>query len=269
MGLEKDSNQIGVRDYFVNPIAHQGVVRKYLIEGKNSDCSESDVTLSKYLNEKAISEMIGVNSEISRILNAFKIPVKINLKVLHNLIKNHLPQTRKVALGMAKYLPEEQQRLINHKALAEATVLHDLAKVILPENIINKEGALSEHEHEIMEKHAKLSYELLKTTDLDAQTLDLIKNHHGHDEKNCSEDDINLQILSMADIYSALREKRSYKPALSRESSLRIIEKEVQYGKFDKEVYEALVKYSKSESLFGFNFNRKIFDFEFVNSFSA
>lgn len=269
MGLEKDSNQIGVRDYFVNPIAHQGMVRKYLFESNNSEYSESDVTLSKYLNEKAISEMINVNSEISRILNAFKIPVKINLKVLNSLLKNHLPQTRKIALGMAKYLPEKQKSLVNHKALAEATILHDLAKVILPEDIINKEGALSEHELEIMEKHARLSYELLKTTDLDSKTLDLIKNHHGHDEKNCSENDINLQILSMADIYSALREKRSYKPALSRESSLKIIEKEVKCGKFDKDVYEALVQYSKKEGLLGLNFHRKIFNFEFVNSLGA
>ncbi len=42
--------------------------------------------------------------------------------------------------------------------------------------ILNKNGALNPAEREIMEQHALLSYELLKTTDLDKQTLDLIKN---------------------------------------------------------------------------------------------
>ena len=120
-----------------------------------------------------------------------------------------------------------------------------------------------------MEKHAKLSYELLKTTDLDDKTLDLIKNHHGHDDSECHSSDINLQILSMADIYSALRDKRSYKPALSKDSSLKILYREVEGGKFDQHVYEALVKYAKAEDSSNIKFNWKIFNLKPVNSLSS
>ena len=87
MGLETNSDYIGVRDYFVNPIQHQKIAQKCLIKEHSSGDCVGEANLSKYLNEKAISEMIKVNSEVGKILGAFKIPIRINLKILNNLIK--------------------------------------------------------------------------------------------------------------------------------------------------------------------------------------
>lgn len=268
MGQEKKAKSVGIGDYFANPIQKQNYISKYAVAENYSNEVIDDANLSKYLNEKAISEMIKVNSEIGKVLDALKIPVKINLKILNNLIRNHLPHTRKIALGIANHLPENYKACVNPKALTEATSLHDLAKVIIPENIINKAGALNEQEREIMQKHAMLSYEMLKSTDLDEKTLFLIKNHH-HDEDENAKSDINLQILSIADIYSALREKRCYKPAMSREKSLQIINEEVGRGKFDPEIYEALVKYSKEENSSKFKLDWKIFNLKPVNSLGS
>jgi len=226
--------------------------------------------LHKYMNEKSISEMIKVNSEIENILQKFKISVKINMGILNNLVRNHLPQTRDVALGIAKHLPDDLKREVNHKALAKATSLHDIAKVIIPENIINKSGTLTKNERKIMEEHARLSYEMLKTTDLDKATLNLIKKHHHTKESYVS--DINLQILSLADIYSALREKRSYKDEMSKEQALKIIRKETQKGKFSTCIYKALVEYTNSEELYcplKRNSKWKVFNFKSVDSLSA
>lgn len=227
-----------------------------------------DENLSKYLSEKSISEMIKVNSEISRILDRLKVPMKINMGILQNLLQHHLPHTKKVALGIADNLSDVLKSNVNRKALVEATSLHDIAKVIIPENIINKAGALDKDELEIMQEHAKLSYEMLKNTDLSKETLDLIKNHH--DIAPDAESDINLQILSMADIYSALREKRSYKSEMTRQQSLAIIKKETEEGKFHPQVYNALVRYAQKEEK---SANRKskwqIFNLKLINSLSA
>lgn len=275
MVLEKNSNRPVVRDFFVNPIQNQSAV-KPLINERFENYSGIDSNLNKYMNEKAITEMINVNSEITQILNKFKISIQINMKILNNLVKNHLPETKKIALGIAENLPQNFKAGVNRKALIEATALHDISKVIMPENIVNKEGALTDAEREIMKEHAKLSYELLKTTDLSEETLNLIKNHHQNPQKTgypgAGEDykaDINLQILSMADIYSALREKRSYKAEMSKEQALEILNKETLQGKFHPQVYEALVRYAnKQESSAKIKPKRQIFDFKFVNSFS-
>lgn len=274
MVLETSSNQLGVQDFFANPVKNQSAV-KSLLGGESASYSGADSNLNKYLNEKAISEMINVNTEISRILDKFKISVKINMGILNNLVQNHLPQTKNTALGIADNLPQNFKSAVNRKALVEATVLHDIAKVIIPENIVNKQGSLTEAEREIMKEHAKLSYELLKTTDLSEETLNLIKNHHQNPQKtgypNADEDfvsDLNLQILSMADIYSALREKRSYKAELNREQALEIINKETQEGKFHPQVYKALVDYTNKEES-SLKSKWQIFNFKFANSLSA
>lgn len=261
------SNRTSAKDFFDTPINNQSALRCYG-DIDNVDYSGFDSNLNKYLNEKSISEMIKVNSEISNILNRFKISIKINMGILNNLVHNHLPQTRDIALGIAKHLPSELKSEVNHKALAEATSLHDIAKVIIPEDIINKAGALDDNERKIMQEHAKLSYEMLKTTDLSKETLDLIKNHHYADEK-CMYN-INLQILSIADVYSALREKRSYKAEMTKEQALSIINKEVEEGKFLPSVYKALTDYTeKEEGLAKINSKRKFFNFKPINGFCS
>ncbi len=255
------------KDYFNTAINNQSALRCYG-DIDNLDYSGFDSNLNKYLNEKSISEMIKVNSEISNILNKFKISVKINMGILNHLVRNHLPHTKNIALGIAKHLPNDLKVKVNRKALIEATSLHDIAKVIIPENIINKAGILNEHERKIMQEHAKLSYEMLKTTDLSRETLDLIKNHHHADENTIY--NINLQILSIADVYSALREKRSYKNEMSKEQALDIISKETQQGKYLPSVYKALTEYAeKDETSTKVNSKRKFFNFKSVNSFCS
>lgn len=272
MVLEKNSNEPEVRAYFGNPIKHQYVTPNYFRDETYEYDTGTETNLSKYMDEKAITEMIKVNSEITRILDKFKITIKINMNVLHDLSLNHLPQTRKIALGIANHLPQEFESSINRKALAEATTLHDLAKVIIPEDILNKAGALNSKEREIMSKHAELSYEMLKNTDLDKETLNLIKNHHDNPQKSSSVtnpnevQDLNLQILSIADVYSALREKRCYKAPLTREKSLEIINKEVKQGKFHPSVFDALVKYTDKENLTKRKSKWQIFNLKPVNS---
>ena len=53
---------------------------------------------------------------------------------------------------------------------------------------------------------------------------------------------LSAQILSIADKYSALREERCYKKAMSREEALKIIYEDVKKGNLSEEVYLTLVK---------------------------
>lgn len=277
MSLEQETNRPSVYDYFSNPMQQPArTVTRPSVTEEGTDGAGISEHLHKYLDEKAITEMIKVNSEIEKIFNKFKIPIKINMGILDHLVNNHLSETRKIAIGIANHLHSDYQKLVNRKALSEATSLHDLAKVIIPENIINKNGSLNEEELAIMRKHSDLSYEMLKSTDLDSETLNLIKNHHhdNHSAEHCHDDlgaDINLQILSVADKYSALREKRSYKKAFSAEQSLEIIHQEVIQGKFHTCVYEALTNYvyKEDESLAQFQSQRQVVNFESVNSLSS
>lgn len=286
MGLEINSNQlksIGAQtNFFVNSlqkyVMQPNIPNTYITPQIKPDSVSVNTDLYKYINQNAISEMIKVNSEIKRILEEFKIPLKINMNVLHDLVKNHLPKTKKTTLGIANKLPSEYKSKVNFQAIQKASVLHDYGKVLIPQNILNKKGHLTEEEFKIMKQHSKLGYELLKSTDLDEETLNLIKNHHQNAQKTGYPEvegefvsDVNLQILAAADIYEALREKRPYKKELSKNEALAILHKEMKDGKIHPHVFKALVDYANEEEerLSKLHSDRKVFNLKPVDSLSA
>ena len=162
-------------------------------------------------------------------------------------------ETCKIAQGVYTILSEDIKAGLDKSVLKEASMLHDLGKVLIPSKILNKPAKLNLKEREIMNIHSTLGYELLKTQHLSKQTLELIKYHHQNmkhsgypalEEGNLPST-IGVQIVSIADKYSALREARVYRKKLSRIEALLILYKEVREGKILPEVYNALVKYAE------------------------
>jgi len=258
MGLEINANQsmTAIRsNFFSNPIQqNQNNYVKPVNFVQKPDSFNVNFDLSKYTSENAVVSMIKANPEVLKILNEAKIPLKINMKTLDNLMDNHLQDTKKVTAGIVSNLPQEFKPAIKFQSLQKAAALHDLGKCLIPESIINKPEKLTEEEFEKMQKHAILSYEMLKTTDLDDDTLELIKNHHQNAQKTgypkvegSFVSDINLQILEAADMYSALIEKRPYKPEMTKNQALSIIHQDMKAGKIHPYVFKALVDFANQQ----------------------
>ena len=205
------------------------------------------------LQKALLQRMIDLNPSIKRILNDYKIKPTIDTKTLKELAGGHMNETCRVAIGIYSALSESLKANIKENTIKEASMLHDLGKVLIPSKIINKPSRLNSKEREIMNIHSTLGYELLKTQKINAETLDLVKYHHqnlkhsGYPALNCDHhpSDIGVQIISTADKYSALREARVYRRKLSRIESLLILYKEVLEGKIHKEIFKALVEYAR------------------------
>ena len=218
---------------------------------------EGEVCLKTGREEKLqkiiLQRMIELNPSIKRILGEYKIKPTIDTKTLRELAGGHMNETCHVAMGIYSVLSEQLKSSISEKTIKEASMLHDLGKVLIPSKILNKPARLNHKEREIMNIHSTLGYELLKTQRINKETLDLIKYHHqnlihsGYPALNCDHNpsDIGVQIISTADKYSALREARVYRRKLSRIESLLILYKEVREGKILPEVYDALVEYAR------------------------
>ena len=188
-------------------------------------------------DEKKINQMISQNPEIKNILNKNNIPVKLNMEELQNLRDNHCKDTMEISVAIAKNLPPALKQYVDMKNLKEGSLLHDIGKVLIPNEILNKNGALTPQEHAVMDLHAELGYQMLRTTGIDNEVLRLVRYHHKNDIP-----DINLQILNLADKYSALTEKRVYKNELSPKQALTIIYSDVKSGEVDPMLFNALVK---------------------------
>lgn len=215
------------------------------------DFRESEQNLDKYTTQDAITKLYRANPKISKILAQNSIPLILNMDGLNRVMAEHARTTRQTVLGISKNLPFNMYALSNNKALADAAYLHDLGKVFIPKEILDKNGKLNPLEQKIMHTHSELGYELLKTTDLDEKTLNLIRNHHQNPLKtgypNVNQNffaDLNLQILSLADKYSALTERRAYKAPMTREAALAILYDDVKNGITNPIVYNSLVKYT-------------------------
>lgn len=204
------------------------------------------------IQKNAVKNMIALNPSIMGLLKQYKIKPEIDTKTLKELTGGHMNETCNIAEGVYSVLSESLKKEIDKETLKEASMLHDLGKVLIPSKILNKPARLNVKEREIMNIHSTLGYELLKTQSISPETLELIKYHHqnlkhsGYPdfEDNNTSSDIGVQIISISDKYSALREARVYRRKLSRIEALLILYKEVREGKILPEVYNALVKYA-------------------------
>lgn len=218
----------------------------------NADTFQS-TSVKYYVTEPSIRKAIGANPKIHVIVKDFNPEMKLNIEELNDLLKNHASDTQEIINGIADNLPFSLRNKVDIKAIDDAAYLHDVGKVLIPPEVLNKPARLDDRETKIMHTHSELSYEILKNSNLNEKTLQLIRNHHQNAKKTgypwVGKDfnaDLNLQILSTADKYSALTEKRIYKEPMSPKQALTIIYQDVKEGKLHPFVFKALVNFANN-----------------------
>lgn len=131
-----------------------------------------------------------------------------------------------------------------------AGYLHDIGKLYVPKEILEKNGKLTQQEFEVIKQHTVKGYEilldLLEEYDFRWFMASSARWHHERIDGNGYPDKIKdipffIQIISVADVYDALTSKRCYKEAISKDIAIQMIE-EGKSGKFNKELIETLKK---------------------------
>ncbi len=123
------------------------------------------------------------------------------------------------------------------KILEQACMFHDFGKILIPKEILQKPTQLTSQEKDIMSLHAELGADLLKETGMNKKVLELIKNHHNPQKVNNNELE---SILAAADIFSALKEERSYKKALTNKEAFNVLDQKAEKGELSFDVVSAL-----------------------------
>jgi putative two-component system response regulator len=133
-------------------------------------------------------------------------------------------------------------------ALRIGGVLHDVGKIGIPKEILNKPGKLDDKEWEEMRRHPVIGYEICKPLESTrGLALDVVRHHHEKLDGSSYPDGLRGDEISMAarimcvvDIYDALVKDRPYRPAMPEERALEILDEEVGAGKLDRVVVEEL-----------------------------
>jgi putative nucleotidyltransferase with HDIG domain len=156
----------------------------------------------------------------------------------------HCERVAGLAAGLAQELglDEDQQTTIRIGAY-----LHDVGKVRVPHEILNKPGALSPEELRVIQMHPAWGLELLATVEFPWDIKPIIRWHHekydgsGYpDRLRGDEIPVNAQIICIVDVYDALTTTRSYRPAMSHSEAL-ITMQECRHW-WRPEVYQAFLR---------------------------
>ena len=109
-------------------------------------------------------------------------------------------------------------------------LLHDVGKVVVPSEILNKPGRLTDDERAIMERHAAAGADLLSTIEFPCDILPMIRGHHerwdgrGYPDGLAGETiPLSARIICVADVFDALTTDRPYRRGYSREKALEIM----------------------------------------------
>jgi putative nucleotidyltransferase with HDIG domain len=138
-------------------------------------------------------------------------------------------------------LSDETTTLIRRAAL-----LHDIGKLGVPNSILDKPGRPTSQEWEVIQLHPYYSYRILMKISSFCEVAFVASAHHEKLDgtgyyRNLTAEQLPFpaRLLAVADIYQALSEKRSYREALSRDSILNIIAKDVPHA-LDADCFETL-----------------------------
>lgn len=119
----------------------------------------------------------------------------------------------------------------DRQALVRAALVHDVGKAQIPLAILNKPGRLDADEMAVMRTHAAIGSDVLRRGgECDEATLDAVRHHHEMLDGSGYPDGLSgasigdtVRLLTVCDIYAALTERRPYKPPLSADDALRIL----------------------------------------------
>ena len=113
-------------------------------------------------------------------------------------------------------------------------LLHDIGKIGIPDNIINKPGRLTEEEYQIIRQHPVIGSDILKTiSQIPAIVTGARWHHERYDGKGYPDGLVgeeipeNARLIGVADAYDAMTSNRSYRKVLSQE----IVRREIEIGK--------------------------------------
>lgn len=174
------------------------------------------------LDDKRITKYISLG--IMEILNNSELSKQFCEIIQNRQLYGHSLDTARYAVQIGMIYDES----IDLVELSKAGLLHDIGKIDIPIEILNKPGKLNDYERSIMNTHTEKGYERLMQLGVSENIQDVAQHHHEKLDGQGYPDgikDIKLitQIITIADIFSALTELRSYKKPITSAKAFEIM----------------------------------------------
>ncbi len=240
--------ELGITDFISRPfdalIVHRRVVNTILLYAKQKRLAAM-VTEQIYEKEQRSSLMIDILSHCVEFRNGES---GMHVRNVHIL-------TETLLSALVRKTDRYHVNQTDISVISMASALHDIGKIAIPEEILNKPGKFTPEEFAIMKTHSMVGAEMLENLpsyqneSLVRFAYQICRWHHERwdgrgypDGLKGDEIPISAQIVAMADVYDALTSERVYKPPFSHEQAVSMIVGG-ECGQFNPLVLECLKEY--------------------------
>ena len=221
--------ELGITDYITRPF--DSVIVKKRVQN----------TLDLYMNQKhlinVVYDQVYEKEENNNIM----------IRIMSNILGSRNSESREHILHIktaTEMMLRQLVKVTDAYPLTEADIalittassLHDIGKIRIPEEVLNKPGRLTDEEFKIMKKHSELGAAIIKDMDFPQDhrlvhtAWEICRWHHERwdgkgypDGLKGEEIPISAQVVSIVDVYDALTSERCYKKAFDHDTAIQMI----------------------------------------------
>ena len=226
-----EAMRLGADDHLSKPLnlaalemtVDRALEKKRLIEENR----EYQRNLESMVKERT-KQLSDANDDLRRLFTGSMKALAQALEAKDEYTQGHSARVAEESVNIARRLSLSDSEI---QRIWLAGYLHDIGKIGIKEEVLNKPGKLNEEEWNLIKQHPVVAGKILGPIPELSDIIDIIVHHHERydgsgypDGLEGSSIPLGARILSVADAYDALTSRRSYREALARDEAYRILE---------------------------------------------
>jgi putative nucleotidyltransferase with HDIG domain len=192
-----------------------------------------------------IEEMARVSKSAEKLFEESIHAMDIMMEIRDPYTSSHQKRVARLSVDIAKVMALPADRI---KGIQMGALVHDIGKLAIPPEIINKPGRLTPGEYEVIKTHTSIGHRIVKDISFSWPVAKMVLQHHERMNgtgypMGLKKDEILLEsrILAVADVVEAMSANRPYRPALDIKITIEEITNN-KYNLYDPNVVEACLQ---------------------------
>lgn len=229
----------GAFDYLVKPVQRAELAESITKAVRYHQLLEENERLSRENREYQKRLELKIEERTAELFAAYRQLQQTNMDTVRMLAetieakdhytRGHCTRVRMLAAELYARVASDTPDM---EVLEYGALLHDIGKIGISEQLLNKNGRLTEEEHRLFASHPVIGETILRTVEFFRPCLPIVRNHHewyngkGYPDGLAGEEIAFLvRIVSVADSFDAMTSNRPYREALPVETALEELEK--------------------------------------------